>query len=150
MNNLRIEEVKKQKIRKTKADVVRLRTLWEQEQNPDVKGKIYEELKKARFYHDVMETPMLSGCALERIHKEEVEANARLRKRIKWAVFVVSIAVLLAILFLSQGCTASIGGGASASAYYPKTWESPASRKQHTQPTMGMARNNLPMVGGAE
>lgn len=62
----------------------------------------------------------------------------------------LGLMLIMLCLSLMTGCTASIGGGASASAFYPKKWESPASRKQHTQPTLGMARNNLPMVGGAK
>jgi len=60
----------------------------------------------------------------------------------------IGLLLILLCLCLMQGCTGSIGGGASASVYYPKNLESPESRKQHTQPTLGMARNNrLPMVG---
>ncbi len=58
--------------------------------------------------------------------------------------------LLLFSLLIFAGCTASVGGGASVSAYYPEEWESPASRRQHTQPTLGMAQNNLPMVGGVK
>ncbi len=63
----------------------------------------------------------------------------------------ITISLLVAILLLfSSGCTSSATVGVSSSLYYPKKWESPASRKQHTQPTVGMARNNLPMVGGVK
>ena len=66
-------------------------------------------------------------------------------KRPVWPALVL-VMVLLAI----AGCTSSATFGVSSSIYYPKKHESPASRKQHTQPTVGMARNNLPMVGGAK
>ena len=63
----------------------------------------------------------------------------------------ITVSLLVAILLLfSSGCTSSATFGVSSSIYYPKKYESPASRKQHTQPTVGMARNNLPMVGGAK
>lgn len=79
-------------------------------------------------------------------YDEEAEYKDVVRK-LKWVESIVLPLIIVCLLLLS-GCTASVGGGASASAYYPRNWESPESREQHTQPTMGMARNNLPMVGG--
>lgn len=50
--------------------------------------------------------------------------------------------ILSLIILVTSGCTASLGSSATVSAFYPKKWESPASRKQTTQPTVGMSRNN--------
>lgn len=75
---------------------------------------------------------------------EEYRIVLRLIKQAeKWLLWTI-----VSLMLITAGCTASGGVGASVSAYYPKKWESPESRKQHIQPTLGMARNNLPMVGG--
>lgn len=85
------------------------------------------------------------------IYEEAVNGCDRLTARIiAQGKRKLGLLLILLCLGLLQGCTASIGGGASVSAYYPKKWESPASRKQHTQPSIGMARNNLPMIGGGK
>lgn len=87
-----------------------------------------------------VETGTEYGRLIDRLQKGE----RKLHKKLVWPV------LLLFILLLLNGCTSSATLGVSSSVYYPKKWESPASRKQHTQPTVGMARNNLPMVGDAK
>jgi len=90
------------------------------------------------------ETGIEYGQLIDRLQ----EGERKLYKPIKWPVIVLLLAITTA--FSLGGCTSSATLGVSSSVYYPKRWESPASRKQHTQPTVGMARNNLPMVGGAK
>ena len=76
--------------------------------------------------------------------------STNLREVEKKLLRPITVSLFVAILLLSSsGCTSSATLGVSSSLYYPKKHESPASRRQYTQPTVGMARNNLPMVGGA-
>lgn len=73
-----------------------------------------------------------------------------IRRKLFWMVIIVNAIVLISILLC--GCTAGIGVGADASFFYPnipgKLKDPAESRNQTTQHTTGMARNNLPMVGG--
>ena len=69
--------------------------------------------------------------------------------------FLVS---LLCLILLFGGCKTGFGVGVDAELFYPdiKTakggvFSDPVeSREQSTQHTTGMARNNLPMIGGAK
>lgn len=100
------------------------------------------------YYRNLRKSHRVFGRFAEAEKTRQVLKEARM-----WQRYVEKIAFRAAVLLIVvvlTGCTASVGGGASVSAFYPKKWESPASRKQHTQPTLGMARNNLPMVGGAK
>lgn len=158
MNNMKIEEVEKRTIRDAKAEVVRLRILCLFEPDPRVKDEIAIKLAEARLWQDIAETPLLNGCELERIHKEE--AKTKLRKMVKRAFIAASVAALLVILLFAQGCRLGGAVGMDCEVFYPKVETSKGgkfgdpdeSRKQSTQHTIGMARNNLPMVGqgGAE
>lgn len=67
-------------------------------------------------------------------------------------------ALVLCLCLLLGGCKVGVGVGADAEAFWPniKTakggefGDPTGSREQSTQHTTGMARNNLPMVGGAK
>ena len=62
----------------------------------------------------------------------------------------IEAGILICLLLIFAGCHAGAGVGVDIAAYYPNIpnkLEDPAeSRKQSTQHTTGMARNNLPMV----
>lgn len=104
----------------------------------ELRDKMDEERKAGGGIDE--ETGLEYGSLIDRLQAGE----HKLLKRLVWPVLVLVMALFVA------GCTSSATLGVSSSIYYPKKWESPASRKQHTQPTVGMARNNLPMVGGAK
>ena len=115
-----------------------------------------EKYRMPETYEDVCKKKRLFmrllGITLDVGQRREYESavnhcdrlTARIVEKAKRCVGLL----LLLSLFVAAGCTSSATLGVSSSLYYPREWESPASRKQHTQPTVGMARNNLPMVGG--
>lgn len=61
---------------------------------------------------------------------------------------------ILSLILMLSGCQAGVGLGLDGSLYYPnvpgKLEDPAASRRQSTQHTTGMARNNLPMIGGGK
>ena len=65
MNELKIKEAEKQAVRKLKAEVVRLRTLGEQEQNPRIQKMILKNLCAARFWLEVAESPIIDRSAIQ-------------------------------------------------------------------------------------
>lgn len=108
--------------------------------------KTHEEVcKKKRLFMRLL------GVTLDVEQRREYESAVnhcdRLTARITEKVKRLGILLLLLGVLAFAGCTSSATLGVSSSVYYPKKHESPASRRQHTQPTVGMARNNLPMVG---
>jgi len=105
----------------------------------ELRDNMDEERKAGRGISE--ETGLEYGKVIDRLQAGE----HKLLKRLVWPALLLMLG-----LFAVAGCTSSATLGASSSIYYPKKWESPASRKQHTQPTVEMARNNLPMVGGAK
>lgn len=83
------------------------------------------------------------------------------RARLAWVERkILRAAVIVVVLgsILLQGCKFGAGVGMDYEVFYPKIETSKGgkfgdpdeSRRQSTQHTTGMARNNLPMVGGAE
>lgn len=106
--------------------------------------RVSVKTKNPRFKEELEKAVNLCDVKIMRFHNRGRNLIQRAKDGLLESLLV------LALLLLITGCTASVGGGASVSAFYPKKWESPASRKQHTQPTLGMARNNLPMVGGGK
>lgn len=102
----------------------------------ELRDKMDEERKDDGSISE--ETGLEYGQLIDRLQAGE----HKLHKHLVWPVLILILALTIG------GCTSSATLGVSSSVYYPKKWESPASRKQHTQPTVGMARNNLPMVGG--
>ena len=103
----------------------------------ELRDKMDEERKDGSGISE--DTGLEYGELIDRLQGGE----RKLLKHLVWPTLVLMI-----VLLIGAGCTSSATVGVSSSVYYPKKWESPASRKQHTQPTVGMARNNLPMVGG--
>lgn len=81
--------------------------------------------------------------------------TARLIEKAKRIGFFL---LLLFALSMFGGCKAGVGVGLDGEVFYPEIQTSKGgsfgdptgSREQSTQHTTGMARNNLPMVGGAE
>ena len=75
---------------------------------------------------------------------------ARYAEIAKRKIWYIEIGLLACLILIVAGCTSSASLGVSSSVYYPKKWESPASRRQFTQPTVDIGRNNLPMVRRAK
>jgi len=106
MNNLIIKNVEKQTIRRAKAEVARLRMLAEREPNNRIRNLILVQLRKARFWHDVAESAIIDRSAIVRY-----ENNEKLRKKVKLAIATIVAAVLLAILFFTNGCISNTVDG---------------------------------------
>lgn len=72
-------------------------------------------------------------------------------KRKRRIYFFPAFLVLLCLCLMFGGCNAGFGLGVDGSLFYPNVpgkFEDPAeSRRQTTQHTTNMARNNLPLVG---
>ena len=108
MNNLKIREAEKRTIRTIKAEVVRLRTLGEQESDPRVQKIILAELCKARFWLEVVESPIIDRSAIVRTaHKKKCRTGAII-------CFVIAsiVAVLLAVSLF--GCRSTLLGTGQA------------------------------------
>jgi len=71
MNNLKIEKAEQQTVRNLKADVVRLRTLGEQEQDPRIQKIILADLCVVRFWLEVAESPIIDRSAIVRIQNKK-------------------------------------------------------------------------------
>ncbi len=86
-----------------KANVARLRDLYEKETDPLIKESIRFRLAEARLWHDVAEYKVLEP---ERI--EQVKAKAR--HKVKYAIFLITIAVI--VMIVCCGCIENTMRGA--------------------------------------
>ena len=106
----------------------------------ELRDKMDEERKDGSGVSE--ETGLEYGQLIDRLQGGE----HKLLKRLVWPT------LLCLLLIIIGGCSLGVGMGADASLYYPNIpgkFEDPApSRGQSTQHTTGMARNNLPMIGG--
>ena len=106
MNELKIKEAEKQAVRKLKAEVVRLRTLGEQEQNPRIQKMILKNLCAARFWLEVAESPIIDRSAIVRIQT---------RKKCRTGAIVCFVIVGIAAVILAVslfGCIENTMRGA--------------------------------------
>ena len=101
---------------KQKARVAGLRYLYEKETDPMIKELRKCCLASARLLHDIVEYGVLEP---ERVKPNIEKILSKPYRRIYYAVIVISIAVILAILFFS-GCHTVSGIGRDLS-----TWSSP-------------------------
>ena len=90
-----------------KAEVARLRDLFEKETDPMIKELIEYRLAYTRLLHDIAECGVLEP---EQVKPNIEKILSKPYRRIYYAVIVISIAVILAILFFS-GCHTVSGIG---------------------------------------
>jgi len=114
MNGIRMTEAEKKEIREAKEDVVYLRILVEMAKDPAEKMELEEDLHSARMYCRLLEENILNLPDEEEPDEEELDAMmeaALPRRKIKWLVKAITVAVLLAIIFTCASCQFASGCG---------------------------------------
>ena len=107
MNELKIKEAEKHAVRKLKAEVARLRTLGEQEQNPRIQKMILAQLCAARFWLEVAESPIIDRSAIVRIQNKDHRKKCRTGAIVCFVVAGIAAVILVFGLF---GCNVAREG----------------------------------------
>ena len=111
MSETRTQESEKKKLRKMKAKVVDLRGILACCTDPKDKEDLSAMLAGARFMHDLYEKGVFAAAQRTRQAKRAERVRSRQRRWVKWLVKAVTVAVLLAIIFLSASCQFVSGCG---------------------------------------
>lgn len=109
MNEVVIKESGKKKLREMKRRIIDLRGILECCEDTSDIEQLKQRLSGARFMHDIYEVGVLKDSRIAAVRKRDM---ARYRRIVMWLVKAVTVAVLLAIIFLSaSGCQFVSGCG---------------------------------------